>query len=275
MASIFHKIKRKLLSGQVSISRRGSDPEKLSATQQQFIHWNAQRLGISQEDSTQRYFASWRAVKGGHRRSDFRDFSHMSHDLYQVFFNDNESEIYSAYAFHGPMHFLRMLSYSDPVWTEQDPVIQHLSTYSTVDIIDYGCGLAQRSRALADYLSAKGIRVSLTLVDIPTIRKEFLLWMGVENKIKTIFIESTEQSPVPELPAADICIATEFFEHVYDPLPYFRNIDKALRKNALLVTNIEDHKKEFMHVSPDLASLRSAVKALNYDELEPRQLFRK
>jgi hypothetical protein len=77
------------------------------------------------------------------------------------------------------------------------------------------------------------------------------------------------------LPAADICIATEFFEHVYDPLPYFRNIDKALRENALLVTNIADHKKEFMHVSPDLATLRSAIKALNYDELEPRQLFRK
>jgi SAM-dependent methyltransferase len=275
MSSIFYKIKRKIFPGQVSISGSGSDPEKLSGTQQQFIRWNAQRLGISLDDIKRRYYASWRAVKGGHRRSDFRDFSHMSHDLYQVFFNDIQSEIYSAYAFHGPMHFLRMLSYSDPVWTEQSPVIRHLSGYTTVDIIDYGCGLAQRSRALADYLSKKGIRVTLTLVDIPTIRKDFLLWMGVENKIKTVFIDSSEQSPVPELPAADICIATEFFEHVYDPLPYFRNINKALRENALLVTNIADHKQEFMHVSPDLACLRSEIKALNYDELEPNQLFRK
>ncbi len=275
MVSLYQKIRQKLSGRPGSISGRGTDPEKLSNTQQQFLHWNAQRLGISLEESKQRYFASWRAVKGGHRRADYRAFNQMSHKLYQVFFNDDESEIYSAYAFHGPMHFLRMLSYSDPVWNEDDPVIRHLSSYTTVDILDYGCGLAQRSRALAAFLRDKGIRVKLILVDIPTIRKEFLLWMGVENKVKTVFIDSSELSPVPELPAADICIATEFFEHVYDPVPYFRNIHSALRENALLVTNIADHNKEFMHVSPDLAALRAEIRALDYDELEPNQLFRK
>jgi len=124
-------------------------------------------------------------------------------------------------------------------------------------------------------LQNRGIHVKLVLVDIPTIRKDFLLWMGLENKIDTVFIDSSEHTPVPELPAADICIATEFFEHVYDPLPYLRNIDKALRENALLVTNIADHKQEFMHVSPELAVLREEIRALDYDELEPNQLFRK
>ncbi len=275
MTSIFRKLARKLGAGQGGISRRGSKPEKLSDTQQQFVRWNAQRLGITIEESRQRYEDSWRAVEGGHRRAGYRAFNDLSYDLYQVFFNDSESEIYSAYAFHGPMHFLRMLSYSDPVWTEEDPIVRHLSSYSTVDIIDYGCGLAQRSRALAAYLQNKGIHVKLVLVDIPTIRKDFLLWMGLENKIDTVFIDSSEHTPVPELPAADICIATEFFEHVYDPLPYLRNIDKALRENALLVTNIADHEQEFMHVSPELAVLREEIRALDYDELEPHQLFRK
>ncbi len=275
MSSLLQRIKDKLPGGGRSVSNQGVDPETLSDTQQQFIRWNAQRLGISPEESKQRYFNSWRAVKGGHRRADYRAFNEMSHDLYQVFFNDDKAEIYSAYAFHGPMHFLRMLSYSDPVWDEDDAVIRHLSSYTTVDILDYGCGLAQHSRALAGFLQEKGIRVKLILVDIPTIRKEFLLWMGAENKVKTTFIDSSELSPVPDLPAADICIATEFFEHVYDPLPYFRNINKALRQNALLVTNIADHKKEFMHVSPDLAALRAEIKVLDYDELVPDQLFRK
>jgi SAM-dependent methyltransferase len=275
MTSVFRKLARKLIAGQGAISTRGSKPKKLSDTQQQFVRWNAQRLGISPEESQQRYEDSWRAVKGGHRRADYRAFNDLSYDLYQVFYNDSESEIYSAYAFHGPMHFLRMLSYSDPTWTPEDPIIRHLSSYSTVDIIDYGCGLAQRSRALAAYLQNREIHVKLVLVDIPTIRKDFLLWMGLENKIDTVFIDSSERTPVPELPAADICIATEFFEHVYDPLPYLRNIDKALRENALLVTNIADHKQEFMHVSPELAVLREEIRALDYDELEPNQLFRK
>lgn len=275
MTSIFRKIKRRVAGRHGPIATHGANPKKLSNTQKQFVRWNAQRLGISPQESEHRYCDSWRAIEGGHRKADYRAFNDLSYDLYQVFYNDNESEIYSAYVFHGPMHFLRMLSYSDPQWSEEDPIIRHLNEYQSVDIVDYGCGLAQRSRALAAYLKDKGIKVKLVLVDIPTIRKDFLLWMGEQNELETVFLDCTEQAPIPALPDADICIATEFFEHVYDPLPYFNNINQALRDNALLVSNIADHKQEFMHVSPNLAALREEIQNLNYDELEQNQLFRK
>jgi hypothetical protein len=275
MTSLIRKLRHRISGRFDTISRRGTAPEKLSNTQQQFIAWNAQRLNISMGDSEQRYRQSWAAVEGGHRRADYRAFNDMSYDLYQVFSGDCETEIYSAYMMHGPMHFLRMLSYTDPQWPEDDPIMRHLESYLKVDIIDYGCGLAQRSRGIASVLHSKGVKVSLTLVDIPTIRKEFLVWMGEQNGITTVFLDSTQQTPIPALPAADMCIATEFFEHVYDPLPYFRNIDSALRDNALLLTNIADHQQEFMHVSPDLKALRTEIEQLGYEELQPCRLFKK
>jgi SAM-dependent methyltransferase len=144
-----------------------------------------------------------------------------------------------------------------------------------VDIIDYGCGLAQTSRSLAMYLNQRGIAVRLFLVDIPTMLKDFLLWLGKQTGIETTFLDVTVTTPIPVLPKCDICIATEFFEHVYNPLIYFERIHNALKDNGLLITNISDHTKEFMHVTPNLQELRSKIQSLPYDMIMADKIYKK
>lgn len=275
MLSIIKKLRTRIIGTRSDISTQGKNPNTLTNTQKSFILWNAKRLSISQQESRERYFSSWSAINGGHAGFDYRSFNDLSYKLLQVFFSDTGDEIYTAYERHSPMHFLRMLSYTEPQWSENDLIVQHFVKYSNVDIVDYGCGLAQSSRSLANYLKNKGIETRLFLVDIPTIRKEFLLWLGEESDIETKFLDCTANSPSPELPSCDICIATEFFEHVYEPLNYFENIHSVLRKEGLLVTNISDHMKEFMHVSPNLQSLRNRIHELGYDVLKKNKILRK
>ena len=273
MTSVFRKLAKRVTSTNTSISTQGTIPKELTDTQKMFLRWNAERLDISLEESKKRYFNSWSAIRRGHSGANYRAFCDLSYDIFQVLYNDTEREIYSSYKFYGPMHFLRMLSYPEPSWNKTNPVVQHFSDYSTVDIMDYGCGLAQSSRALARYLKAKGIIVNLVLIDIPTIRKDFLLWLGDEQNIKTTFLDCTATSPIPDLPKCDICFATEFFEHVYNPIRYFESIHTSLNSNSLIVTNVSDHRKEFMHVSTNLLNLRDKIRSLKYKELKPNQIF--
>jgi len=250
-------------------------PPDLGFTQQMFVEWNADRLKISVDESRTRYFDSWAALKNGHSGTEYRDFDLLCNRLLRVFYEDGEKETFESHQFYGAIHFLRMLSYPEPQWTFNDPVIQVLKSYSDVSILDFGCGLAQQSRGLAHYLSRGGAKVHVVLADIPTVRKEFLIWLGKRTGIPTTFLDCTAEKPIPELPQCEVCFATEFFEHVHDPLRYFEAIHFALRNDALLVTNISDHEKEFMHVSPNLECLRSRMRALGYLELRPNTLFKK
>jgi hypothetical protein len=70
-----------------------------------------------------------------------------------------------------------------------------------------------------------------------------------------------------------MCFALEFFGHVYDPLAYSNSIDQALTGSGLLITNISDHHKDFMHVSPKLAPLRAAVKERRYEDILANFIF--
>ncbi len=151
----------------------------LTTTQQSFLRWNAERLGIPVEESRRRYEASLQAVGGNHGSPEYRQFCMLSHETFQVFFGDSLTDnLYDAYRFHGHLHFLRMLSYPEPKWSDADPVIRPFLQRASVTIVDYGCGLAQRSRTLAEYLKARGIDVRLFLIDIATLRRDFLLWLG-------------------------------------------------------------------------------------------------
>lgn len=240
-----------------------------------FLQWNAERLNISLQESQQRYFASWSAIRGGHAGSDYRSFNGLSYDLFQVFVSDTQKEVPEAYDLHSYMHFLRMLSYPEPNWKANDAIVAHLDSHSEVAIIDYGCGLAQRSKALGKCLSEKGVTVELILVDIPTLRREFLLWCGKQTSIQTTFLACTPTRPMPDLPSCDICFATEFFEHVYEPVRYFEHIHHALKPQGVLVTNTSDHDREFMHVSPDLHALRERIHQLAYREWQTNRIFSK
>lgn len=257
------------------VSRNSAAPNDLTLTQQLFIEWNAERLDISIDQSRKRYLDSWAAIRGGHGGLDYREFDLLCNQLFEVLYSDSEKETYESYRFYSVIHFLRMLSYPESTWSDNDQIVQALSQYPKITILDFGCGLAQRSRGLAQYLSAKGSRVFLFLADIPTIRKDFLTWLAGRTGITTTFLDCTAEVPIPELPDCEVCFATEFFEHVHNPLLYFDRIHLALCGNGLLITNIADHESEFMHVCPNLEPLRSRVRALGYEELSVSTLYRK
>jgi SAM-dependent methyltransferase len=247
----------------------------MTRTQQLFIEWNAERLGISLEESRRRYAASRAALRGGHAGRAFRKFNETAHEIARVFYDDRAAEIYDTYRYHAPMHFLAMLAYPEPEWHESDLIVRELLGRRRVSLLDFGCGLAQQSRSLAEYLRDNGVEVRLTLVDFPTLRREFLVWWGQRTGIATTFLACTPDTPIPELPDCDLCQATEFFEHVHQPLVYFDRIDAKLAPGGLLLTAIADHHSGFMHVSPDLRALRERVAALGYEPLVPNRVLRK
>lgn len=247
----------------------------LTRTQQFFLQWNAERLGISLEESQRRYAASLGVLPKGHGGRAFKKFNGIAHDLLRVFYDDSAAEVFDTYRYHGPLHFLAMLTYPEPQWRDSDLIVRELITRPRVSLLDFGCGLAQQSRTLAQYLHDRGIEVQLTLVDIPTLRQDFLQWWGVHTGIVTTFLPCTAAAPIPDLPACDLCQATEFFEHVHDPVAYFDRIDSKLASGGLLVTGIMDHHVDFLHVSPRLDALRARVAARGYQQLIENRVLRK
>jgi SAM-dependent methyltransferase len=257
-------------------SRPSRNPlSQLTRTQQYFLEWNAQRLGITLAESHSRYTQSWNAVRNGHNGRAFENFHGQCYDLFRVFADDSPKEVMDAYKLHGVVHFLAMLTYPEPQWFDGDVIVKQFRNKSSISILDFGCGLAQHSRTLAEYLHGKGLEVHIALADIPTLRKDFLIWWADRCAIPLTFLDCTAACPIPNLPKIDLCFALEFFEHVYDPVAYFTRIDEALTSGAVLVTNFSDHRKEFMHVSPKLAPLREAVAARHYEEIFANFIYRK
>lgn len=275
---LFSRSARKLATlegtGLVS-SAPDRDASGMTRTQLLFIQWNAERLGIPLDDSKRRYAASWAVLPGGHSGRAFSRFNGVAHDIFRVFFDDNATEVFDTYSYHGPMHFLAMLTYPEPQWREADLIVKELVKRRRVTILDSGCGLAQQSRTLAEYLHARGIEVRLILADIPTLRREFLVWWGERTGIPTTFLDCTAAAPIPELPECDICLATEFFEHAHQPVADFDRIDAKLADGELLVTGIMDHHIDFLHVSPRLDALRDRVAARGYEVVISDRLLRK
>ena len=248
---------------------------KMTQTQKLFLEWNAERLGISLEESEERYDASWAVFKGGHSGRAFRAFRRRAYGVFRVLYDEQPDAVFETYRYHGSMQFLSMLTYPEPQWSPTDLVVRKLPQRPQVSILDLGCGLAQQSQTLAEYLRDHDVEVRLTLVDIPTLRQEFLVWWGERSGIATKFLECTAAVPIPELPECDICLATEFFEHVFEPVTYFDRVDARLSSGGLLVTSLADHPERFLHVSPKLDALRARVTQRGYEPLVPNRLFQK
>jgi 2-polyprenyl-3-methyl-5-hydroxy-6-metoxy-1,4-benzoquinol methylase len=242
----------------------------LTRTQEDFVEWNAQQLSISPEESRRRYLRSRSLFNGGHRGRDYRTLCAMSHDVFQVFCDDNPNEVYDAYKFHGPLHFLRFLSYAETDILD-DEKVAGLAARKTARIVDYGCGVAQSSIRLAERLRRSGVQVELVLADVPTVMKDFVVWRARKLGLPTRFIDCDASDPYPDLPACDVCIATEVFEHIYDPLRAFERVDTALAPGGWLIANIKDHEPEFFHVSPELEALRDKAQARGYREISPNR----
>jgi SAM-dependent methyltransferase len=245
----------------------------LTRTQHHFAAWNAERLGISLDRSYQRYFRSNSSVTGGLLGPEFRRLGNQMHELFSVLTDDSETEVFESYQFHARMHFLRMLAYPEPQFGENNPLITALKSRNPVRVVDFGCGLAQVSRAVAGRLRDDGIGVDLTLCDIPTLRKDFLVWLGSRTGISTRFLDCTPDCPIPALPQSDLFVITEVFEHLHDPIPYFDAIEASLSSGAILITDVSDHEAKFFHVSPDLSAIRDRLNGEGFKAMRPNKVY--
>jgi len=283
MNKFTHKILSKTakrLNKMVGITYFSSGPytSELTETQKLFIEWNAERLNIPVEDCRKRFFRSMERFVNGHTGWEFDEYCELTHDVFNVLYSDKEEELYDSYAFYGTLDFLRYLSYPVPRYEDNSILIESIGQKSKIVIVDYGCGLAQSSRALADYYASRNINTELHLFDIPTIRKNFLKWIYRNGSVKLTLHDCTADNPIPEIPECDVLFALEFLEHVYNPMIYLKHFHESLMNNGILATNIEDHKVEFMHVTPILKEVRNRIKDLNYALISDNracQIYRK
>jgi 2-polyprenyl-3-methyl-5-hydroxy-6-metoxy-1,4-benzoquinol methylase len=250
-------------------------PLILTETQKAFVDWNAERLGIASDECLRRYRRSWDALPGGHAGNTFRAWDTTLCEVANVLIDDSTKEVFGAYQFLAPFTLLRLLSYREPVWSETDVLFRDLAARQRVHIVDFGCGLAQNSRALATALVARGVGVRMTLTDIRTITTDFLLYLVKRQGIAAQFLDCTPARPIPELTSCDVVFAQEFFEHVYDPVAYLDALDRALEPGGFIITNVADHQAEMFHVRPDLSEVRARLARLGYAELSTNLLFRK
>ncbi len=127
-------------------------------------------------------------------------------------------------------------------------------------VVDYGCGPAYVSFAIAMKYKNAGLPVPLTiLVDLDWITREFVQYRFTKHNLPFQVVEVTEDNLYPVLPPHDLCIATEVMEHVKEPLRVFKNIHDSLRVGGILHGNYEDHDTHMLHVSPNLKILRDAL----------------
>jgi hypothetical protein len=128
---------------------------------------------------------------------------------------------------------------------------------------------------LALFLKERGKSPELFLADIPTFRRDFLKWFCQQLGLSATFADCTVDHPIPPLPACDIFIANEVFEHLHDPLKYLAAFDHAINPAGYLLANLGDHEPEYFHVSLDLSPVRQRLKELGYRELRHHSLYQK
>jgi SAM-dependent methyltransferase len=166
---------------------------------------------------------------------------------------------------HAPFDFLRMLSYRIPADGEMLEIIDSLAARQRVDIVDYGCGLAQRSIALAGALKVRQRDVHVTFVDIRRpLFVDFLKFLCERRGLASRFVEVDADTPFPSLPPHDFCDLVNVLEHLPEPGRALENIDRSLRHGGLLLAAVDDQEAELMHVSPNLRDVRERLVELNY-----------
>lgn len=254
-------------------AQTGSD--SLNLWQEGFCVWNAERLGIPLEEAVRRYRRSWNVLPGGHGGDQFRDFCETSMEVFSVIADDNPQEVYESYKLHSWLFLLRQIGLPVPAWGDDHPVIRGTAGIPAPVIIDYGCGLAQESISLALALRARGCAPRLVLADIPTLRLDFVSWLARRQSLPCEVLPCTREHPLPDFPPAEVVVATQVFEHVHDPLPAFERLSAALRPGGFMVTHVDDHEEEFMHVCTNLQILRDRLAELGYAEIDRYMLYRK
>lgn len=236
-----------------------------------FAAFVADRRGMSLDKAWQMIATAQGIFNGGWGGDEYRDFTVLLLETLRPIYDDtNDRELIETYKHHGDVDFLRMLSYPVPKHKDLEAPLRLLADKKTVEIVDYGCGMAQRTIALAKHLVASGKRVKLYQVDIrKEIFREFLGFVCRKYNIETEYIEITAENLYPELPQHDYCDNVSVLEHIREPLRVIDNTHRGLRPGGLFLAGAGDARVEMMHISPNLQACRMRLNDLGYQVVGP------
>ncbi|EOD12810.1 hypothetical protein EMIHUDRAFT_213006 [Emiliania huxleyi CCMP1516] len=241
---------------------RKQDP-RFTHTERGFVTWNALRLGITVEAASLRYNTSTESFDGGYRGDEYRTFCVSAYKALGVLATDAPSEMFDSYRLFAAYHTLRLISYNDATHSCALPIHQEMAAglasafdaSTLIEIVDFGAGMAQESRCIAEILRVKhGRTARLHLFDIPTPRKSLLDFTCRKfDGFQCIVHDVLNSTKIP--PLAHAVFATEVLEHMYPPqtMGFQEELARALVPRGLFRGNVGDHGKEFMHVNPNTA----------------------
>ncbi len=132
-------------------------------------------------------------------------------------------------------------------------------------IVDYGSGLGYISYEICKL--HPNAKVHLVDIDNKVLSFTEYRFKKQDYDVCKIPISSVDEY-YPELPAHNICIATEVVEHLEDPLKFLRNIRNSLLDNGVVFGNFDDHAEEEQHISCDLSDFRKEINSIYVNKNE-------
>lgn len=148
---------------------------------------------------------------------------------------DNLKKAYDNISFDYTLRL--MLSYEGYSWITDylDFIIKDSGkNLSELKVLDYGCGVSD----LGLFFSSFGAKV--TIADLDNKRFDFVVWRFKKRGFNPETIRITDTETYIDLPENkfDLIIATNFFEHVRDPLTVLKNFTKSLKNSGYLFDNV-------------------------------------
>jgi SAM-dependent methyltransferase len=206
---------------------------------------------------------------GGWGGDKYRQFTEIALEAARPFYDDTtDQQVIETYKFHAVFDFLRMLSYPCPNLQDVEPIVKVLTNMKKVSIVDYGCGLAHRTIAVARYLLERKIEVMLYFVDIGRkLHLSFLDYLCTKYGIDYEFIEITFENLYPVLPQHNYCDNVSVFEHIREPIIVLNNINQALEPGGIFLAMVDDCIEEMMHITPNLKAVRNRLAELKYEKI--------
>ena len=237
---------------------------EITEWQQLFIEFIAYKRGIPIDQARQEYIDGWNSIPGGYRGPEFKRLIAQTADLASPLLGKTPEEVAKSYERFAELHLLRWTAYKLQLWpAQQEFLMEKRKHCSAFYIVDYGCGDAQKSLSLAKELISWDAYVNITFIDVPTLRKDFVLWATDQIGADSCWVDSSSKGPGERygdvIEAADVIIAWEVLEHVFNPEHTMSMILRSLGTHGHLVANINDHGREYFHVSTDLSKVRALM----------------
>lgn len=229
----------------------------LTSVDEEYIAFLAGRRDVNEDVIRAAYIRA--KVRFNFASREYRNLALTIYDLFSpVYGEETDESLIVAHQFHAALHTYRHISYSYYNLPRYEAMARRLLEIigdRTPVIVDYGCGLAYLSLAIAMIRPESMVY----LVDVDSAVLDFAAYRFARRGINHETIPVTRENIYPQLPSHNICVASEVMEHLLRPLLAYRHIYEAMDEQGVLFGQFGDHEREFFHVSPDLQAVRDAL----------------